>query len=73
MIDQALLSRVKSLSPSERLELIGVVWESLEASELPVTDEERAVLDARIEDEAKNPADVSPWPEAEARLRQRLR
>lgn len=73
MIDQALLSRVKSLTPSERLELIGVVWESLDLSEVPVTDAERAVLDARTEDEARNPTDVSPWPEAEARLRQRLR
>jgi putative addiction module component (TIGR02574 family) len=73
MIDQALLSRVQSLSPSERLELIGAVWESLDLSDVPVGDEERAILDARIEDEAKNPTDVSPWPEAEARLRQRLR
>jgi len=73
MIDQALLSRVQGLSPSERLELIGVVWESLDLGDVPVGDEERAILDARIEDEAKNPADVSPWPEAEARLRQRLR
>lgn len=73
MIDQALLTRVKSLSPSERLELIGVVWESLDVSDVPISEAERAILDSRIEDEANNPADVSPWPEAEARLRQRLR
>lgn len=73
MIEETLLSKVKSLSPAARLELIGVVWESLEPSDLPVTDAQKAVLDARIEDELKNPNDVAPWPEVEARLRRRLR
>lgn len=73
MIEPSLLSKVKSLSPAERLELIGVVWESLDIVDVPVSDTERAILEARIEDEATNPQDVSSWPEAEARLRQRLR
>ena len=73
MVDQALLSKVKKLPPAERLELIGKVWESLELADLPVTEEEKAILDARIDDEAKNPGDVSPWPKVEARLRKRLR
>ena len=73
MVDQALLSKVKELPPAERLELIGEVWESLDLASLPVTDEEKAILDARIDDETKNPGDVSSWPEVEARLRKRLR
>jgi putative addiction module component (TIGR02574 family) len=73
MIEQALLSKVKSLSAAERLELIGAVWETLDIADVPVSDAERAILDARIEDEAANPQDVSPWPQVEARLRQRLR
>jgi putative addiction module component (TIGR02574 family) len=71
MIEQALLSKVKSLSAAERLELIGAVWETLDIADVPVSDAERAILDARIEDEAANPQDVSP--QVEARLRQRLR
>jgi putative addiction module component (TIGR02574 family) len=73
MIEQALLSKVKSLSPAERLELIGAVWETLDVEDVPVSDAEKAVLDQRIEDELANPQDVSPWPQVEARLRQRLR
>jgi putative addiction module component (TIGR02574 family) len=73
MIEEALLSKVKSLSPAERIELIGVVWESLDVTDVPVTDAEKAILDTRIEDEVENPHDVSPWSEVEVRLRQRLR
>ena len=73
MVDQALLSKVKELPPAERLELIGEVWESLDLANLPVTDEEKAILDARVDDETKNPGDASSWPEVEARLRKRLR
>jgi putative addiction module component (TIGR02574 family) len=73
MVDQALISKVKSLSPADRLELIGAVWESLDAQNLPVTEAEKAILDARIEDERQNPDDHSPWPEVEARLKRRLR
>ena len=72
MIDQALVSKVTSLSPAQKIELIGVVWESLESGDVPVTDAEKDILDARIEDEIKNPNDVSPWPEVEARLRKKL-
>lgn len=73
MIEEALLSKVRNLSPADRLELIGAVWESLESADVPVTAAEKAVLDARIEDETSNPDDASPWPEVEARLRKRIR
>lgn len=72
MIEEALLSKVKSLSPAARLELIGVVWESLDSRDLPVTDVQRAILDARIDDELENPDDAAPWSEVEFRLRQRV-
>lgn len=71
MIDQALLSTVKKLSTAERLERMDAVWESLDSSDLPVTDAERVLLDARIEDEKMNPNDATPWPEVEARLKRR--
>jgi len=59
MIDESLLAKVSSLSPADRLEPIGVV---------PVTDAERALLDARLADMERNPDDQSPWPEVKARL-----
>lgn len=37
MIDESLLARVSSLSPADRLELIGKVWDTLSPDDLPVT------------------------------------
>ncbi|MGH8530973.1 MAG: addiction module protein [Nevskiales bacterium] len=72
MIDAALISKVKTLSVADRLELIGAVWDSLAANEAPVTESEKALLDARLADLTKNPADQSPWSEVQERLRRLL-
>lgn len=72
MIDQSLVARVVSLSPAERLELIGAVWDSLSPNDLPVTDDEKALIDARLADIERNPDDQSPWPEVKARLERLL-
>jgi putative addiction module component (TIGR02574 family) len=68
MIDESLLAKVSSLSPADRLELIGVVWDTLSPDDLPVTEAERALLDARLADMEARPEDQSPWPEVKARL-----
>jgi len=68
MIDESLLAKVSSLSPADRLELIGKVWDSLSPNDLPVTDPERALLDARLADMEAHPDYQSPWPEVKARL-----
>lgn len=54
--------------PDDRLELIGKVWDTLSLDDLPVTDAERNLLDARLADMERNPDDQSPWPEVKARL-----
>ena len=68
MIDESLLARVASLSPADRLELIGAVWDTLTPDDLLITDAERILLDARLADIESNPDDQSPWPEVKARL-----
>ncbi|HEX3086435.1 MAG TPA: addiction module protein [Pyrinomonadaceae bacterium] len=68
MIDESLLSKVSSLSPADRLELIGKVWDTLSPEDIPVTDAERQLLDARLADIDQHPEDQSPWPEVKARL-----
>jgi hypothetical protein len=40
MLDSALLERIQTLEPADRLELIGIVWDSLSSTDLPVTDAE---------------------------------
>jgi len=72
MVDAALLSRVKDLSAVERLELIGVVWETLSPNDVPVTTEEKILLDSRLNDLEKNPGDQSPWSEVRERLQRQL-
>ena len=55
----------------DRLELIGALWDTLSEEEIPVTGEERALLDARLADLEANPDHQSPWPEVRARLERR--
>ena len=72
MINDVLISQVRSLSIAERIELIGVVWETLSLSEVPVSTEEKVLLDARLADMEQNPDDQSPWSEVQVRLKQQL-
>lgn len=72
MINAALISQVKTLSVAERIELIAAVWETLSSSEVPVSEEEKVLLDARLADMEQNPEDQSTWSEVQARLRQQL-
>lgn len=69
MIDTSLISQVKTLSPADRLELIGAVWETLPSTDVPVTEAEKKLLDARLADLEKNPEDQSLWSDVQARLR----
>lgn len=73
MIDESLPAKVATLSPADRLELIGAIWDTLSPEDLPVTDAERGLLDARLADMENNPDDQSPWPEVKARLERVLR
>ena len=72
MINDVIISQVKSLSIAERIELIGVVWETLSFREVPVSTEEKVLLDARLADMEQNPDDQSPWSEVQVRLKQQL-
>jgi putative addiction module component (TIGR02574 family) len=72
MIDNALLERISNLEPADRLELIGVVWDSLSSTDLPLTDAERDLLDARLADMESNPEDQSSWADVKKRLEKLL-
>jgi putative addiction module component (TIGR02574 family) len=73
MIDESLLAKVARLSPADRIELIGAVWDTLSPDDLPVTEAERALLDARLADMEENPDDHSSWFRVRARLERLLR
>jgi len=68
-----LLAEALKLSPTDRLQLIEALWNTLSEEDIPVTPEERALLDARLADLEANPEDQSPWSEVRARLDRRPR
>ena len=72
MVDAALISRVKTLSATDRLELIGAVWETFSPADAPATRAEESLLDARLADLEENPGDQNPWHEVQVRLRRLL-
>jgi putative addiction module component (TIGR02574 family) len=72
-MNRDLLAEALKLSPSDRLQLIEALWDTLAEADLPVTPEQRALLDARLADLEANPGDQSSWPDVKARLDQRPR
>lgn len=64
------LADVLELSLSERLQLVGDIWDSIAADPqpLPLTAAQRDELDRRLEDYRQHPEDGSPWEEVKARL-----
>lgn len=61
---------IDRLSVSERLRLIGDIWDSLSHSEqIETSDWHREELDRRLAEADANPAAGMPWEEARARLR----
>jgi putative addiction module component (TIGR02574 family) len=65
-------SQINNLSPVEKVELLDVVWESLESEAQSLTEAQRAELDARIARHEKNPSDVIPWEKVRAGLFEKL-
>jgi len=48
------------------------LWDSFSPNELPITDAQKALLDARLADMESNPDDQSHWHEVKARLVEQL-
>ena len=57
--------RLRHSSAADRLELIGAVWETLSPNDTPITEEEKTLLDARLQDLEANPEKQSPWSEVQ--------
>lgn len=63
-----LRNQIGNLSAAEKLELIDVLWESLEADAPPLTDAQRAELDRRMALYEANPSIAIPWEQVRAAL-----
>ena len=61
---------IQRLSPSEKLVLVGELWDDLAAhpADVPVSPEQIAELDRRMEEYRKNPAQVTTWEAIKERI-----
>lgn len=74
-MNKALLAELLRLSPSERIQLAGDLWDSVAATPEnlpPLTDAQQAEIERRIAELAENPASAVPWDEVRASLWSRL-
>ena len=73
MDNQTLLDEARRLSPADRLELIDALWQSLSPEDVPVTSNERRLLDERLRDLAEHPDAERPWEAVRADMYARLK
>jgi len=61
---------VLQLSVSERIQLVGDIWDSIAAvpEQVPLTPAQREELDRRLEDYHQHPDEGSPWEEVRSRI-----
>jgi putative addiction module component (TIGR02574 family) len=64
---------IDTLSPAERLSLIEELWDSLDASEVPLTAAQRAELDHRLATADADAKQGATWKQLKAKLKQRLK
>lgn len=64
---------ISQLTPDERLELIGELWDSLTPHDVPLTPEQRDELRRRVDRVNADGSTGSAWADVEARIRRRAR
>jgi putative addiction module component (TIGR02574 family) len=67
------MDAIMSLSVPERVRLVQDIWDTLQptAEELPLTPEQREIIDRRLEEHRRDPDSAIPWEEVRARLESR--
>ena len=68
-----LLATAKALPLPERIELVEALWDSIaeEGYDPPLTPEEEAEIDRRLEEHRRNPESSIPWEKVKAELEQK--
>jgi putative addiction module component (TIGR02574 family) len=68
-MNKALLKELLELTPTERLELVEELWDSIPPQELPpLTEEQKQEIERRYEALVRDPNRGSTWEDARARL-----
>jgi putative addiction module component (TIGR02574 family) len=72
MTDTELRDTVLRLPPQERLELVEVLWGSLDQESVPMTEWQMRLLDERIDSDDESPDSGSSWSEVKSRILKKL-
>jgi putative addiction module component (TIGR02574 family) len=64
------MDAIRRLSVPDRVRLVQDIWDTLQptASELPLTETQRSLLDSRLAEHQADPDSAVPWEVARARL-----
>jgi len=64
------MDRLRRLSVAERVQLAQDIWDTLEptAEDLPLTEEQKEILDRRLAEHEAGPASAIPWESVKTRL-----
>ena len=64
------MDSIKQLSVAERVRLVQDIWETLQptAEELPLTEEQRQLIERRLEEHRSDPDSAIPWEQVKARI-----
>lgn len=67
------MASLSGLSPAEKLDLIGKLWDDLSANSagIPLTEEQQVELDERKEEFDANPSTGLTWPEVKQSILRR--
>jgi putative addiction module component (TIGR02574 family) len=63
-----LQTEIANLSTAEKFELLDLLWESVEAESVAVTDEQQPEIESRLERYRQNPPSAIPWEQVKAEL-----
>ena len=74
MGNELLVSTFRKLSPNDKVRLVQELWDEIaeEVSRMPLTEDQRRLLDERLADEGNNPDDFEPWAKAKDDLLREL-
>ena len=68
-MNKALLKEALELTPAERIELVGKIWDSIPPQDMPpLTAEQKQEIERRYEAMLRDPSRGSKWEDVEARL-----
>jgi len=64
------MDAIKQLSVADRVRLAQDIWDTLQptAEELPLTEEQRRLIDRRLEEHRRDPDSAIPWEQVKARI-----